>query len=188
VALNNGAKCDLDVVKANFEVALIFKTIFVEKIEKLKQQIRYKRKTWLQTQGKLQATKVDYLFCDAKVYECEEMYVNSMKGFKLTQKLMANLVKQLVRMKVGSSPYFHPLLISRPPPKSSCSKNSNVEACLVCDENFDFNDISVTFCSHTYHPWYLLVHTTSSRKCKATNREGIFHELEFFIWIVYNYG
>jgi hypothetical protein len=123
-----------------------------------------------------------------KVFECEKMYANSMTGFNLAQKLMANLVEQLARMKVGSSPYFQPLLVPKPPPKYCCIKSLNVEACPIYNENFDFNDICVAFCSHTYHLWCLLVHATSSRKCKATNREEIFHEPVFFIWIVYNYG
>jgi hypothetical protein len=50
VALDNGAKFDLDVMKVNLEVALISLTIFVEKIEELKQQIRFKERTSLQTQ------------------------------------------------------------------------------------------------------------------------------------------
>jgi hypothetical protein len=74
----------------------------------------------------LQVVKVDCLLCDVKVSKCEEMYANSVKGFKLAQKLMAKLVKQLACMKVGSSPYFQPLLISRPPPKSRCIKSLNV--------------------------------------------------------------
>jgi hypothetical protein len=64
VALDNGAKCDFDVVKANLEIALVSLIIFLEKIEELKQQIRYKERTWLQTQGKLQVAKVDCLLCD----------------------------------------------------------------------------------------------------------------------------
>ncbi len=123
-----------------------------------------------------------------KVSKCEKMCANFVKGSKLAQKLMAKLVEQLACMKVWSSFYFQPLSVSRPPPKFRCIKSLNVEACPICNENFDFNDIHVAFCSHTYHPWCLLVHTTSSRKCKATKREEIFHELVFFIWIVYNYG
>jgi hypothetical protein len=64
VALDNGAKCDFDEVKTNLEVDLVFLTIFVKKIKELKQQIRYKERTWLQTQGKLQVAKVDCLLCD----------------------------------------------------------------------------------------------------------------------------
>ncbi len=64
MALDNGAKCDFDEVKTNLEVDLVFLTIFVKKIKELKQQIRYKERTWLQTQGKLQVAKVDCLLCD----------------------------------------------------------------------------------------------------------------------------
>jgi hypothetical protein len=64
VALDNGTKCDFDAVKTNLEVALVSLTIFLKKIDELKQQIRYEERTWLQTQGKLQVTKVDYLLCD----------------------------------------------------------------------------------------------------------------------------
>jgi hypothetical protein len=64
VALDNGAKCDFDEVKTNLEVDLVFLTIFVKKIKELKQKIRYKERTWLQTQGKLQVAKVDCLLCD----------------------------------------------------------------------------------------------------------------------------
>jgi len=64
VALDNGAKCDFDEVKTNLEVDLVSLTIFVEKIKELKQQIRYKERTWLRTQGKLQVAKVDCLLCD----------------------------------------------------------------------------------------------------------------------------
>jgi hypothetical protein len=42
----------------------------------------------MQTQRKLQVAKVECLLCDAKVVECEEMYANSMKGFKLSQELL----------------------------------------------------------------------------------------------------
>ncbi len=64
MALDNGAKCDFDEVKTNLEVDLVFLTIFVKKIKELKQKIRYKERTWLQTQGKLQVAKVDCLLCD----------------------------------------------------------------------------------------------------------------------------
>lgn len=64
MALDNGAKCDFDEVKTNLKVDLVSLTIFVEKIKELKQQIKYKERTWLQTQGKLQVEKVDCLLCD----------------------------------------------------------------------------------------------------------------------------
>ncbi len=77
------------------------------------------------------------------------MCANFVKGSKLAQKLMAKLVEQLACMKVWSSFYFQPLSVSRPPPKFRCIKSLNVEACPICNENFDFNDIRVAFCSHT---------------------------------------
>jgi hypothetical protein len=78
-------------------------------------------------------------------------------------------------MKLGSSYYFQPLPISRPP-SSHCIRSLNVEVCPICNEDFDFNDICVASCSHNYHPWCLLVHTTCSRKCKAINCGEVFHE------------
>lgn len=88
MALDGSAKCDLDAVKVDFEVALGSSTISIERIENLKQQVWYEEKSWMQTQGKLQVAKVECLLCDAKIVECEEMYANSMKGFKLPQELL----------------------------------------------------------------------------------------------------
>ncbi len=130
----------------------------------------------MQTQGKLQATKVTCLMCDAKVVECEEMYANCVNGFKLSQELLTQMVKQLACVKVGSSLYFQPFLISRPTPTFHCVKSLNIEACPICNENVDFNDICIASCGHAYHPWCLLVHTISSKKCKVTNCEAFFHE------------
>jgi len=45
----------------------------------------------------------------------------------------------------------------------------NVQTYLVCDELFPLNDIYTRSCNHTYHPWCLLGHTISSRKCKVVN-------------------
>ncbi len=96
----------------------------------------------------VQTTKVEYLLCDVKIVKCEELYANSMMGLKFFQALLTKLVKQLIYMKVGSSPYFQPLPISMPP-SSCCIKSLNVETCLVCNEDFDFNDICVTSYNHT---------------------------------------
>ncbi len=79
-------------------------------------------------------------------------------------------------MKVRSGPYFQPLPVSRPTPTSHCVKSLTIEACPICNEEFDFNDICIASCGHAYHPYCLLVHTISSRKCKATNCEAFFHE------------
>jgi hypothetical protein len=60
----------------------------------------------MQTQGKMQATKVKCLMFDVKVVECKEMYANCVNGFKLSQELLTQMVKQFARVKVGSSLYF----------------------------------------------------------------------------------
>jgi hypothetical protein len=112
--------------------------------------------------------------CDAKVVECEEMYANCVNGFKLSQELLTQMVKQLARVKVGSSFYFQVFIISRPTPTFHCIKSLNIETCLICNEKIDFNDIFIASCGHAYHPWCLLVHTISSRKCKVTNCEVFF--------------
>jgi len=108
--------------------------------------------------------------------ECEEMYANFVKGFKLSQEFLTQLVDQLAHMKVKSSPYFQPFLVSRPTLTSHCVKSLIIEACPICNEKFDFNDICIASCGHVYHPCCLLVHTISSRKCKATNCDIFFHE------------
>jgi hypothetical protein len=124
----------------------------------------------------LQATKVECLLCDAKVVECEETYANCVNGFKLSQELLTQMVKQLTHVKVRSSFYFQPFLISKPTPTFHCVKSLNIETCPICNENIDFNDIFIASCGHAYHLWCLLVHTISSRKCIVTNYEVFFHE------------
>jgi hypothetical protein len=47
----------------------------------------------MQTQGKLQVAEVECLLCDAKVAKCEELYANYVKGFKISQKLLTQLVE-----------------------------------------------------------------------------------------------
>jgi hypothetical protein len=79
-------------------------------------------------------------------------------------------------MKVGSSPYFQPLFVSKPTPTFHCVESLTIKACPICIEEFDFNDICIASCGHAYHPWCLLVHTISSRKCKVANYEALFHE------------
>jgi hypothetical protein len=86
------------------------------------------------------------------------------------------MVKQLARVKVGSSFYFQPFLIYRPTPTFHCIKSLNIEAFPICSENFDFNDIFIASFGHAYHPWCLLMRTIFSRKCKVTNCEAFFHE------------
>jgi hypothetical protein len=130
----------------------------------------------MQTQGKLQVAKVECLLCDAKVVECEEMYANFVKGFKLSQELLTQLVKQLDYMKVRSTLYFQPLHVSKPTPTSHYVKSLTIEVCPICNEEFDFNEICIASCGHAYHLCCLLVHTISSRKCKATNCEVFFHD------------
>ncbi len=49
MALDGSVKCDLDAMKANCEVALSYSIIFVERIEELRQQVRYEEITWMQT-------------------------------------------------------------------------------------------------------------------------------------------
>ncbi len=93
VALDGSTKCDFDVMKVNFKVALGFSTISVERIEELKQQVPYEERTWMQTQGKLQVAKVECILCDVKVAKCEEMYANFVKGFKISQELLTQLVE-----------------------------------------------------------------------------------------------
>ncbi len=93
MALDGQAKCDLDVVKVNFKVALVSSNFFAERINELKQQVQYEEKIWLQTQGKLQTTEVDCLLCDAKVVECEELYANFVMGLKLAQELLTKLIE-----------------------------------------------------------------------------------------------
>lgn len=122
---------------------------------------------------KQQAIEVEH---DAKVVECKEMYDNFVKGFKFSQKFLTQLVEQLVHMKVGSSLYFQPLRVSKLAPSFHCVKSLTIEACPIYNEDFDFNDICITSYGHAYHPQCLLVHTVSSRKCKATNCEAFFHD------------
>jgi hypothetical protein len=79
-------------------------------------------------------------------------------------------------MKVGSSLYFQSLPVSKPAPTSHCIKCLTIEACSICNEEFDFNDICIASCGHAYYPWCLLLLTISSRKCKVANYETFFHE------------
>jgi hypothetical protein len=53
MALDGQTKCDLDVVKANLEVALVSSNVSTKNINELKQQVQYEGRTWLQTQKKL---------------------------------------------------------------------------------------------------------------------------------------
>jgi hypothetical protein len=47
VALDGYTKCDLDAMKVALEVAIGFSTIFVERIEELRQQVQYEERTWM---------------------------------------------------------------------------------------------------------------------------------------------
>jgi hypothetical protein len=42
---------------------------------------------------KLQVIEVECILCYAKVVECEEIHANSMKGFKISQKLLIQLIE-----------------------------------------------------------------------------------------------
>lgn len=53
MALDGSTKCDLDAMKVDLEVALGSSTTSVERIEELRQQVRYEERTWMQTKGKL---------------------------------------------------------------------------------------------------------------------------------------
>jgi hypothetical protein len=63
-------------------------------------------------------------------------------------------------MSTLSSPFSSPMTI-------------NVQTYLVSDELFPLNDIYTRSCNHTYHPWCLLGHTISSRKCKVVNCDEV---------------
>lgn len=93
MALDSKKKCDFDAMKANFEVALVFSIVFVKKINTLKQQVWYEKRTWLQIQGKWQIAKVECLLYDAKVVECEKLYANSVMGLKLAQEPLTKLIE-----------------------------------------------------------------------------------------------
>jgi hypothetical protein len=77
---------------------------------------------------------------------------------------------------IGIDPYFQPLLVRKPSIPFGYIMIINVEACLVCNEQFYFYDLCTTSCGHTYHPWCLVVHTISSKKCRAINCDEVFHK------------
>jgi hypothetical protein len=103
----------------------------------------------LQTNVKLQAAEDDNILCDSNFHECERTLGASLKGFKLAQDMLPMMMEQFARMKIGTNPYFQPLPVSRPSTPSIAITSINVDACLVCNELFYFNDICVASCGHT---------------------------------------
>jgi hypothetical protein len=114
--------------------------------------------------------KTNCLLCDYNFVDCETTWSSSVKSLELAQEVIDLLVEQLVQIKLWMVPYFEPLPnIFRPSFPSSSPMTINVQTCPVCDELFPLKDICTGSCGHTYHPWCLLVHTLSSRKCKVVN-------------------
>lgn len=86
------------------------------------------------------------------------------------------IVEQLTHMKIGTGPHFQPLPINQPSTPFGYITTINVEVCSICNDQFYFYDLCIASCGHTYHPWCLVVHIISSKKCRAINSEEVFHK------------
>jgi hypothetical protein len=61
VALDGYVKCDFDVVKVDFEIALNSYIIFVERIEELRQQVQYEEELGCRPKGSCKQQKLHVL-------------------------------------------------------------------------------------------------------------------------------
>ncbi len=115
------------------------------------------------------------MLCDYTFTKCERTLSSSMKGLELVQEVANLLIEQLAWMKLRMGLYFEPLPMSKPSSPSSSPMTINVQTYPICDELFPLKDICTSSCNHTYHPWCLLVHALSSRKCKVVNCDEEFN-------------
>ena len=85
------------------------------------------------------------------------------KSQSLTKSFLVLIGQYLARLKTGLVDSFSPTPIQRP---KEFEKNNlvYVEDCPLCGESFHCNDIVVSSCGHTYHPFCMSSHSLKSNK------------------------
>ena len=88
------------------------------------------------------------------------------KSQSYTESYLIVIGHYLARLKTGVVDTFSPSPIQRP---QDFEKYPivYVENCPVCGEGFHCNDVVVSSCGHTYHPFCMTSHSMKSNKCIA---------------------
>ena len=132
----------------------------------MQQQLQVEERNVSKTQLKLQETEVEYERCIESSVACEKQYASLAKSQAFTETYLILVGQYLARLKTGLGDSFSPTLIQRP---KDLENNSLVyiENCPLCGEGFHCNDIVVSSCGHTYHPFYMSSHSSKSNRCIA---------------------
>jgi len=127
----------------------------------------------MQNEMKLLLAKLDCQDCEENLTTYENTYNKQLQAQIVFKKLRTLVTRYWSKLNSSFITFSNLILILKP---LDFAKKSviYVQDCLVCNENYHCNDICVASCSHTYHPWCLVVHYTSSPKCKVKGCEQEF--------------
>ena len=132
----------------------------------LQQQLQVEERNISKTQLKLQETVEEFERCMDSATTCEKRYASLAKSQSYTKSYLILVGQYLVRLKTGLLDSISPTPIQRP---KDSDKNTlvYVENCPLCGEGFHCNDIVVSSCGHTYHPFCMNNHSSKSNRCIA---------------------